>query len=167
MRHRSRDAVFLHPRFAARHEQKTPRRIASRRSFLRPGGSTGFGSIRLGARPDCATRDPGSEWRIASGEWKVLVSSAARFYSLFAIRYSPNKTRQAERRQTQTKPPHPSGCGAAPAGAARLPAFHCGSCGSEPTPPFSSSTRFLGRGLKAGVTRPRLSQSSVLHADRS
>jgi len=31
------------------------------------------------------------------------------------------------------------------AGRARLPAFHHGTCGSERTPPLSSSTRFLGR----------------------
>jgi hypothetical protein len=34
-------------------------------------------------------------------------------------------------------------------GRARLSAFHRGTCGSEPTPPFSSSTRFLGRGRGA------------------
>ena len=48
------------------------------------------------------------------------------------------KTRQAERRQT---PPHqsaPSGAARALRGALRLPAFHRGSRGSEPTPPLSS-----------------------------
>jgi hypothetical protein len=34
-------------------------------------------------------------------------------------------------------------------GRARLSAFHRGACDSEPTPPFSSSTRFLGRGRRA------------------
>jgi hypothetical protein len=32
---------------------------------------------------------------------------------------------------------------------ARLSAFHRGTCGSEPTPPLSSSTRFLGPGRRA------------------
>jgi hypothetical protein len=41
------------------------------------------------------------------------------------------------------------GCGARPTGRARLSAFHRGACGSEPTPPLSSSTRFLGRGRGA------------------
>jgi len=30
---------------------------------------------------------------------------------------------------------------------ARLSAFHRGACGSEPTPPLSFRTRFLGRGI--------------------
>src|SRR6185437_10104701 len=67
--------------------------------FLGPGGRTGFGSIKLDARPGLRKRNPGSEWRIANSEWKFLVS-----YSLllFATRHSPfaKKTRQAERRQT-------------------------------------------------------------------
>jgi hypothetical protein len=46
----------------------------------------------------------------------------------------------------------PYGRGAHPAGCARLPAFHCGACGSEPTPPLSSRTRFLG-GDYAGVDK--------------
>ena len=114
--------------------------------FLGPGGRTGFGSIKLDARPGLRKRNPGSEWRIANSEWKFLVS-----YSLllFATRHSPfaKKTRQAERRQT---PPHqsaPSGAARALRGALRLPAFHRGSHGSEPTPPLSSSPRFLGRGF--------------------
>jgi hypothetical protein len=54
----------------------------------------------------------------------------------------------------------PYGRGSHPAGCARLPAFHRGTCCGEPTPQLSSRTRFLGRGKEAGVTRPRLSQSS-------
>ena len=67
------------------------------------------------------------------------------------------KTRQAERRQT---PPHqsaPSGAARALRGALRLPAFHRGSRGSEPTPPLSSSPRFLGPdfgGRYSAVTYP-------------
>src|SRR5581483_377491 len=113
--------------------------------FSRPGGRTGFGSIKLGARPGLrsAIREANCEWRIANGVFSFV------FYSLLAIRHSPfaKKTRQAERRQT---PPHqsaPSGAARALRGALRLPAFHRGSHGSEPTPPLSSSPRFLGRGF--------------------
>jgi hypothetical protein len=113
--------------------------------FLGPGGRTGFGSIKLDARPGLRKRNPGSEWRIANSEWKFLVS-----YSLllFATRHSPfaKKTRQAERRQTPyAVHPHHTGAARALRGALRLPAFHRGSRGSEPTPPLSSSPRFLGR----------------------
>ena len=52
-------------------------------------------------------------------------------------------------------------------GRARLSAFHRGACGSEPTPPLSSSTRFLGRGLLQALPEEGLSQSSELLADRS
>ena len=38
-----------------------------------------------------------------------------------------------------------SACTEGGEGRARLSAFHRGACGSEPTPPLSSSTRFLGR----------------------
>ena len=38
-------------------------------------------------------------------------------------------------------------------GRARLSAFHRGACGSEPTPPLSSSTRFLGRGRHQALDR--------------
>jgi hypothetical protein len=40
----------------------------------------------------------------------------------------------------------PYGRGSREASRARLSAFHHGACGSEPTPPLSSRTRFLGRG---------------------
>ncbi len=40
-------------------------------------------------------------------------------------------------------------CGRGSEGRARLSAFHRGACGSEPTPPLNSSTRFLGRGRGA------------------
>ena len=59
------------------------------------------------------------------------------------------------------------GRGARPAGRARLSAFHRGACGSEPTPPLSSSTRFLGRGPHQALPEAGLSQSSELLADRS
>ena len=59
------------------------------------------------------------------------------------------------------------GRGARPAGRARLSAFHRGACGSEPTPPFSSSTRFRGRGCHQALPEAGLSQSSELLADRS
>ncbi len=52
-------------------------------------------------------------------------------------------------------------------GRARLSAFHRGACGSEPTPPLSSSTRFLGRGRHQALPETGLSQSSELLADRS
>ena len=76
------------------------------------------------------------------------------------------------------QPPHPHrvlrlrgeqrrGRGARPAGRARLSAFHRGACGSEPTPPLSSSTRFLGRGRHQALPEARLSQSSEQLADRS
>src|SRR6185312_10751503 len=126
--------------------------------FSRPGGRTGFGSITLGARPGLrsAIREANCEWRIANGSfWSRTLC----FYSLLAIRHSPfaKKTRQAERRQT---PPHqsaPSGAARALRGALRLPAFHRGSHGSEPTPPLSSSPRFLGPdfgGRYSAVTCP-------------
>ena len=59
------------------------------------------------------------------------------------------------------------GRGARPAGRARLSAFHRGACGSEPTPPLNSSTRFLGCGPHQALPEARLSQSSELLADRS
>ena len=52
-------------------------------------------------------------------------------------------------------------------GRARLSAFHRGACGSEPTPPLSSRTRFLGLGLLQALPEEGLSQSSELLADRS
>src|SRR5690348_16924953 len=91
---------------------------------------------------------------MANSEWSFLVRL------LFATRHSPfaNKTRQAERRQT---PPHQS----APFAVRRAP---CGArcayrrstavlVASEPTPPLSSSPRFLGRnfgGRYSAVTYP-------------
>src|SRR6185437_10037839 len=119
--------------------------------FSRPGGRTGFGSIKLGARPGLrsAIREANCEWRIANGVFSFV------FYSLLAIRHSPfaKKTRQAERRQT---PPHqsaPSGAARALRGALRLPAFHRGSRGSEPTPPLSSR-RASWDATSAAVTPP-------------
>jgi hypothetical protein len=91
-----------------------------------------------------------------------------------------HKIRKAERRQTRmsnlrTRNLHPPrlrggqrrGRGARPAGRARLSAFHRGACGSEPTPPLSSRTRFLGRGRHRALPEAGLSQSSELLADRS
>src|SRR6185312_12472887 len=72
---------------------------------------------------------------------------------LFAsIRYSPFAIRQKNKAggtPADATPPIRTVRGAARAlrGALRLPAFHRGSCGSEPTPPLSSSPRFLGRGF--------------------
>jgi hypothetical protein len=70
--------------------------------------------------PDCAALHPGYEERRKKKEERT------------------NKTRQAERRQTPTQHPHHTGAARAQRGALRLPAFHRGSGGSEPTPPFSS-----------------------------
>jgi hypothetical protein len=50
---------------------------------------------------------------------------------------------------------------------ARLTAFHHGTCGREPTPPLSSRTRFLGRGILQALPEGNLSQSSDEVADRS
>jgi hypothetical protein len=47
-------------------------------------------------------------------------------------------------------------------GARRLSAFHHGACGSEPTPPLSSRTHFLGRGFLQALPEVVLSQSSDL-----
>jgi len=72
---------------------------------------------------------------------------------LFAsIRYSPFAIRQKNKAggtPADATPPIRTVRGAARAlrGALRLPAFHRGSRGSEPTPPLSSSPRFLGRGF--------------------
>ena len=52
-------------------------------------------------------------------------------------------------------------------GRARLSAFHRGACGSEPTPPLSSRTRFLGLGLLQALPEEGLSRSSELLAGRS
>jgi hypothetical protein len=52
-------------------------------------------------------------------------------------------------------------------GRARLSAFHRGACSSEPTPPLSPRTRFLGRGRHQALPEAGLSQSSELLADRS
>src|SRR5581483_3021665 len=82
---------------------------------------------------------------------------------LFAsIRYSPFATRQQDKAggtPADATPPIRTVRGAARAlrGALRLPAFHRGSRGSEPTPPLSSSPRFLGRdfgGRYSAVTCP-------------
>jgi hypothetical protein len=45
----------------------------------------------------------------------------------------------------------PYGRGSREASRARLSASHHGACGSEPTPPLSSRTRFLGRGAKRAL----------------
>jgi hypothetical protein len=53
----------VHPRFAARHRQKTPSVFdrVTPKFCSRPGGRTGFGSITLGASsPDGAKRNPGA-----------------------------------------------------------------------------------------------------------
>src|SRR5581483_566523 len=110
---------------------KTPGGIASRRSFQDRAVGPASARSSWAHGPDCVAQ---SGKRIANGEWSFLVRL------LFATRHSPlaNKTRQAERRQT---PPHqsaPSGAARALRGALRLPAFHRGSRGSEPTPPLSS-----------------------------
>src|SRR5581483_3050784 len=129
---------------------KTPGGIASRRSFQDRAVGPASARSSWAHGPDCVAQ---SGKRIANGEWSFLVRL------LFATRHSPlaNKTRQAERRQT---PPHqsaPSGAARALRGALRLPAFHRGSRGSEPTPPLSSSPRFLGPdfgGRYSAVTYP-------------
>src|SRR5215469_3719518 len=82
--------------------------------FLRPGGRTGFGSIRLGA----SSPDERSDIREQEKE-KIKQGR-----------------RNAGRRQLNIRTLR--GAARAQRGALRLPAFHRGSCGSEPTPPFSS-----------------------------
>jgi hypothetical protein len=77
------------------------------------------------------------------------------FYSLLAIRHSPKKQgrRNAGRRHTQYIRTLRDAARAL-RGALRLPAFHRGSRGSEPTPPLSSSPRFLGRGFGGRYSAP-------------
>jgi hypothetical protein len=102
-----------------------------------------------------------------------------RWYRLHLDRARLTKIRKAKRRQTRNLPSAstdaaarlislPSAaCGEGREGRARLSAFHRGACGSEPTPPLSSSTRFLGRGRYQALLEAGLSQSSELLADRS
>src|SRR5581483_8070918 len=79
---------------------------------------------------------------------------------LFAsIRYSPFAIRQKNKAggtPADATPPIRTVRGAARAlrGPLRLPAFHRGSRGSEPTPPLSSSPRFLGRGFGGRYSAP-------------
>ena len=71
--------------------------------FSRPGGRTGFGSIKLGARPGLrsAIREANCEWRIANGVFSFV------FYSLLAIRHSPKKQgRRNAGRRHPTNPHH-------------------------------------------------------------
>src|SRR6185437_1340425 len=86
--------------------------------FSRPGGRTGFGSIKLGARPGLrsAIREANCEWRIANGVFSFV------FYSLLAIRHSPFAIRQKNKAggtpADATPPIRTIGCGARPAGRA-------------------------------------------------
>jgi hypothetical protein len=102
-----------------------------------------------------------------------------RWYRLHLDRAGRMKIRKAKRRQTRNLPsastdagarrilPPSAACGRGREGRARLSAFHRGTCGNEPTPPLSSSTRFLGCGGHQVLPEARLSQSSELLADRS
>jgi hypothetical protein len=125
--------------------------------------------------------------KMANGEFAPALFSIR--YSLFAIRYSPlaisysplarSKKREAERRQTQSIHwPHlrmrrdPLATllrmrGEGREGAARLSAFHRGSCLGEPTPPLSSGYALPGTRPWRALPAFSLSQSSDLLADRS
>ena len=62
-----------------------------------------------------------------------------------------------------------SGCGARPAGRARLSAFHRGTCGSDRTPPLSSSYALPGMGLvrNGRYPFPAIHSAAGCPADRS
>jgi hypothetical protein len=78
-----------------------------------------------------------------------------------------NKIRRRNADRRVTCRPHQRMRSRAEAQRARLSAFHRGACGSEPTPPLSSRTRFLGRGLLQALPEAHLSQSSDQVAGRS
>jgi hypothetical protein len=108
---------------------------------VRPEPAVGpaFGSIMLGARnPDFAALHPGYKSKEAE----------RRQAHVFRWSASADAARALTRR-------------------ARLTAFHRGTCGREPTPPLSSRTRFLGRGILQALPEGDLSQSSDKVADRS
>ena len=70
------------------------------------------------------------------------------FGSIMLCGTTTNKRkRNAARRINPSSAPY--GRGSRSAERARLTAFHHGTCGSEPTPPLSSRTRFLGLGRGA------------------
>jgi hypothetical protein len=102
--------------------------------FLRPGGRTGFGSITLGA----SRVGKGAKRRAhVSNNVNNLVSRQRGLrFAQPTLQKNKNKAGGTPADANSTSAPY--GCGSAPAGAARLPAFHRGSCGSEPTPPFGS-----------------------------
>jgi hypothetical protein len=85
--------------------------------------------------PDGAKRNPGT-------------ISKLQCQSRITLRFiRATKIKEAERRQTRSQPPCPTGHGAREASRARLSAFHHGTCSSDRTPPLSSSYALPGMGL--------------------
>ena len=70
------------------------------------------------------------------------------------------ESKEAERRETRSQPPHPAGCGARRALRARLSASHHGSCQRDVGPKGSASGQASWDVVSPGITRRRLSQSS-------
>jgi len=101
-------------------------------------------------------------------------------FTAFNPGYKDAKEKEAERRETdrsvlraadkftRTCANHLLRARQRSSGSARLSAFHHGACGSERTPPLSSSPRFLGRPLGSGRYPPPAGLSAAkLLAGRS
>ena len=131
--------------------------------FSRPGGRTGFGSIKLGARPGLrsAIREANCEWRIANGVFSFV------FYSLLAIRHSPIKQGRRNAGRRHPTNPHPAGCGARPAGRAAPTGVPPRLSWQRTNAATQLQSALPGRRLRRPLLRRHLSQSSDPIAGRS
>ena len=124
---------------------------------------------RCGPHPSCCSRTnffaPRTDLR-----QRMPAVDAVSSRSVLRATNVRKESKEAERRETRSQPPHPAGCGARRALRARLSASHHGTCCSERTPQLNPSYALPGTGLGRSGRYPLpavLQCSGPKTADRS